>query len=111
MKLVISLILNVIFAIALIVSLFFLRESNLEIEEAIKYLTQSQASHGREINTSRKLRQANDELKAELEKNIAARSRLKEMLAEARKSATKPTTLFSERTAKKPATKANASQE
>ena len=31
-----------------------------------------------------------DELKAELEKNIAARSRLKEMLAEARKSASKP---------------------
>ena len=53
----------------------------------------------------------NDELKAELEKNIAARSRLKEMPAEARRSATKPTTLFSERSAKKPATKPNASQE
>ena len=53
----------------------------------------------------------NDELKAELEKNIAARSRLKEMLAEARRSAPKPTTLFSERSAKKPATKPNASQE
>ena len=116
MKLVISLILNVIFAIALIVSLFFLRESNLEIEEAIKYLTQSQASHGREINTSRKLRQENDELKAELEKNIAARSRLKEMLAEARKSSPEiittpgtiqnapkiPASLLSERTARPP---------
>ena len=32
----------------------------------------------------------NNELKAEIEKNIAARSRLKEMLAEARKSASKP---------------------
>ena len=53
----------------------------------------------------------NDKLKAELEKNIAARSRLKEMLAEARRSAPKPTTLFSERSAKKPATKPNASQE
>ena len=41
------------------------------------------------------LRIENDELKAELEKNIAARSRLKEMLAEARRSAPKPKTLFS----------------
>ena len=57
------------------------------------------------------LRIENDELKAELEKNIAARSRLKEMLAEARRSAPKPTTLFSERSAKKSATKPNASQE
>ena len=57
------------------------------------------------------LRIENDELKAELEKNIAARSRLKEMLAEARRSAPKPKTLFSERSAKKPATKPNASQE
>ena len=57
------------------------------------------------------LRIENDELKAELEKNIAARSRLKEMLAEARRSAPKPTSLFSERSAKKPATKPNASQE
>ena len=57
------------------------------------------------------LRIENDELKAELEKNIAARSRLKEMLAEARRSAPKPTTLFGERSAKKPATKPNASQE
>ena len=66
-----------------------------------------------------------DELKAELEKNIAARSRLKEMLAEARKSSPEiittpgtiqnapkiPASLLSERTAKKPATKPNASQE
>ena len=66
-----------------------------------------------------------DELKAELEKNIAARSRLKEMLAEARKSSPEiittpgtiqnapkiPATFLSERTAKKPATKPSASQE
>ena len=53
----------------------------------------------------------NNDQKAELEKNIAARSRLKERLAEARRSEPKTTTLFSERTAKKPATKPNASQE
>ena len=87
MKLVISLILNVIFAIALIVSLFFLRESNLESLELIEYLKQSQSHHARDV---RKLRKETDELRAELEKNIAARSRLKEMLAKARKSATKP---------------------
>ena len=108
MKLVISLILNVIFAIALIVSLFFLRESNLESLELIEYLKEGRDHHARDV---RKLRKETDELRAELEKNIAARSRLKEMLAEARRSAPKPTTLFSERTAKKPATKANASQE
>ena len=90
MKLVISLILNVIFAIALIVSLFFLRESNLESLEVIEWLKESQSGHAREKNTSRKLRKEIDELRAELEKNIAARSRLKEMLAEARRSAPKP---------------------
>ena len=125
MKLVISLILNVIFAIALIVSLFFLRESNLESLEVIEWLKESQSGHAREKNTSRKLRKEIDELRAELEKNIAARSRLKEMLAEARKSSPEiittpgtiqnapkiPATFLSERTAKKPATKPSASQE
>ncbi len=104
MKLVISLILNVIFAIALIVSLSFLRDENkrrLAAEDGYEALTVR----------GRSLIKENYELQAELEKNIAARSRLKEMLAEARRSAPKPTTLFSERTAKKPATKANASQE
>jgi len=83
MKLVISLILNVIFAIALIVSLSFLRDENkrrLAAEDGYEALTVR----------GRSLIKENDELKAELEKNIAARSRLKEMLAEARKSATKP---------------------
>ena len=108
MKLVISLILNVIFAIALIVSLYFLRESNLERDELIDYAKQGNEYIGKE---KRREEKENDKLKAELEKNIAARSRLKEMLAKARKSATKPTTLLSERTAKKPATKPSASQE
>ena len=90
MKLVISLILNVIFAIALIVSLSFLRDSNLqrgiageiidELENGNSYNTRQTHLLGKEI----------DELKAELEKNIAGRSRLKEMLAEVRKSASKP---------------------
>ena len=104
MKLVISLILNVIFAIALIVSLSFLRDENkrrLAAEDRYEALTVR----------GRSLIKENYELQAELEKNIAARSRLKEMLAEARRSAPKPTTLFSERSAKKPATKPNASQE
>ena len=87
MKLVISLILNVIFAIALIVSLFFLRELILERDLILKDLEQSQSHHSRDV---KKLRKETDELKAELEKNIAARSRLKEMLAEARRSAPKP---------------------
>ena len=103
MKLVISLILNVIFAIALIVSLSFLRDENkrrLAAEDGYEALTVR----------GRSLIKENYELQAELEKNIAARSRLKEMLAEARRSAPKTTTLFSERTAKKPATKPNASQ-
>ena len=122
MKLVISLILNVIFAIALIVSLFFLRESNLESLELIEYLKEGRDHHARDV---RKLRKETDELRAELEKNIAARSRLKEMLAEARKSSPEiittpgtiqnapkiPATFLSERTAKKPATKPSASQE
>ena len=122
MKLVISLILNVIFAIALIVSLFFLRESNLESLELIEYLKEGRDDHARDV---RKLRKETDELRAELEKNIAARSRLKEMLAEARKSSPEiittpgtiqnapkiPATFLSERTAKKPATKPSASQE
>ena len=97
MKLVISLILNVIFAIALIVSLYFLRDENyrrLEHQEEIEY---TERAAKRAISEERRLRIENDELKAELEKNIAARSRLKEMLAEARRSAPKPTTLFSER--------------
>ena len=104
MKLVISLILNVIFAIALIVSLSFLRDENkrrLAAEDGYEALTVR----------GRSLIKENYELQAELEKNIAARSRLKEMLAEARRSAPKPTTLFSERSAKKTATKPNASQE
>ena len=83
MKLVISLILNVIFAIALIVSLSFLRDENyrrLVTQEEIEALKVR----------GRSLKKENYELQAELEKNIAARSRLKEMLAEARKSASKP---------------------
>ena len=111
MKLVISLILNVVFAIALIDSFYSLRQSKLELEAATKRLESSDRNFAAEKNTSLKLRKENDEINAALEKNIAARSRLKEMLAEARRSAPKPTTLFSERTAKKPATKANASQE
>ena len=111
MKLVISLILNVIFAITLVVSLYFLRD---EHDRSLIYQDRLQAAK-RNLQISKsslgKMHKEKDELKAELEKNIAARSRLKEMLAEARKSATKPTTLFSERTAKKPATKANVSQE
>ena len=83
MKLVISLILNVIFAIALIVSLSFLRDENkrrLAAEDGYEALTVR----------GRSLIKENYELQAELEKNIAARSRLKEMLAEARRSAPKP---------------------
>ena len=125
MKLVISLILNVIFAIALIVSLYFLRD---EHDRSLIYQDRLQAV---EMNLQfsesslGKMRIENDELKAELEKNIAARSRLKEMLAEARKSSPEiittpgtiqnapkiPATFLSERTAKKPATKPSASQE
>jgi uncharacterized protein (DUF3084 family) len=90
MKLVISLILNVIFAIALIVSLFFLRESILERDLILNDLEQSWADLGGMKNTLDGIYKENDELKAELEKNIAARSRLKEMLAEARRSAPKP---------------------
>ena len=80
MKLVISLILNVIFAIALIVSLSFLRDENkrrLAAEDGYEALKVR----------GRLLIKENNELQAELEKNIAARSRLKEMLAEARRSA------------------------
>ena len=108
MKLVISLILNVIFAIALIVSLFFLRESNLERDELFDFAREGEEYLEKE---KRRVEKENYKLKAELEKNIAARSRLKEMLAEARRSAPKTTTLFNERTAKKPATKPSASQE
>ena len=111
MKLVISLILNLIFAIALIVSLFFLRESNLERKEVISFLDDMEAAQWGMEKSVEDLRKENDKLKAELEKTIAARSRLKVLLDEARRSAPKPTTLFSERTAKKPATKPNASQE
>ena len=118
MKLVISLILNVIFAIALIVSLSFLRDENkrrLAAEEKYEAFYVLGSS----------LKKEKFELQAELEKNIAARSRLKEMLAEARKSSPEiittpgtiqnapkiPASLLSERTAKPPASKPNASQE
>ena len=114
MKLVISLILNVIFAIALIVSLSFLRDENyrkLAAHEKIEALNVLGRSLEKENYKLHSLEKENYELQAELEKNIAARSRLKEMLAEARRSAPKPTTLFSERSAKKSATKPNASQE
>jgi len=83
MKLVISLILNVIFAIALIVSLSFLRDENYR-----RLMTQEENEALKVRGSS--LRKENYKLQAELEKNIAARSRLKEMLAEARRSAPKP---------------------
>ena len=109
MKLVISLILNVIFAIALIVSLSFLKDENkrrLAAEDGYEALKVR----------GRLLIKENKELQAELEKNIAARSRLKEMLAEARKSSPEiittpgtiqnapkiPASLLSERTARPP---------
>ena len=68
MKLVISLILNVIFAIALIVSLYFLRD---EHDRSLIYQDRLQAV---EMNLQfsesslGKMRIENDELKAELEK-------------------------------------------
>ena len=65
MKLVISLILNVIFAIALIVSLSFLRDENkrrLAFEDGYEALKVR----------GRSLIKENNELQAELEKNIAA---------------------------------------
>ena len=125
MKLVISLILNVIFAIALIVSLFFLRESNLQRGIADGIIADLKNGNSYSARERHILGKEIDELKAELEKNIAARSRLKEMLAEARKSSPEiittpgtiqnapkiPASLLSERTAKKPATKPSASQE
>ena len=83
MKLVISLILNVIFAIALIVSLSFLRDEN------YRRLAAQDGYEALKVR-GRSLQKENYELQAELEKNIAARSRLKEMLAEARESASKP---------------------
>ncbi len=128
MKLVISLILNVVFAIALIDSFYSLRQSKLELEAATKRLESSDRNFAAEKNTSLKLLKENDEINAALEKNIAARSRLEEMLAEAKRLAKRPhilrkelssktgqlpipASLLSERTAKKPATKPNASQE
>ena len=90
MKLVISLILNVIFAIALIVHCFFLRESNLQRGIAVGIIADLKNGNSYSARERHILGKEIDELKAELEKNIAARSRLKEMLAEARKSASKP---------------------
>ena len=118
MKIVISLILKVIFAIALIVSLSFLRDEN------YRRLAAQDGYEALKVR-GRSLQKENYELQAELEKNIAARSRLKEMLAEARKSSPEiittpgtiqnapkiPASLLSERTAKPPASKPNASEE
>ena len=87
MKIVICLILNAIFAIALIVWLYFLRESNLQREEYMVDLDRNEMRRCELKSLLRRMEKENNEQKAELEKNIAARSRLKEMLAEARRSA------------------------
>ena len=68
----------------------FLRESNLQREE---YMVDLDGNEMRGVDMKsllRRMEKQNNELKDELEKNIAARSRLKEMLAEARRSAPKP---------------------
>ena len=90
MKLVISLILNVIFAIALIVSLSFLRDENYR-RLAAEEKSEALGLHYEDRKALESiLIKENHKLQAELEKNIAARSRLKEMLAEVRRSAPKP---------------------
>ena len=78
MKIVISLILNVIFAIALIVWLYFLRESNLQREEYMVDLDRNEMRRWDVKSLLRRMEKENNELKDELEKNIAARSRLKD---------------------------------
>ena len=125
MKIVGKYLIRILFFLSLISGLLFLH-----FEKQIQLLGQAlSAGHHEQFDgiqpTMIEIDKKIDDLKAELEKNIAARSKLKEVLGEARKSATnsnasqelpltpeeikkdygppsKPIILFSERTARPP---------